>query len=72
MLIPFLMRCSHPLGAGLLDAEDGEKCKELDQALTALETQLKAKAEAMDQFAAMFGKSKLDRAAARVRAAGRE
>jgi len=55
----------------LLDEEgDGSKCKELDDALAALEAMLDGANEfPVDAFAGHFFKSKLERAAARVRAA---
>ena len=58
----------------LLDGEDDgsvDRCKELDDALGALEHHLMAAATQTpaESFFAVFGKSKVDRAAARVRAA---
>jgi len=50
----------------LLDEDGGAKCKELDDALAGLEEQLKKDASGP---VSEFGNAKLDRAAARVRAA---
>lgn len=49
--------------------EDADMCKELDQALTDLEQQLKMGDEVAFDDDGAFGKSKLDRASARVRTA---
>jgi hypothetical protein len=52
------------------DDDDGAKCQELDAALSELEAEMTASKDSLaERFAALFGNSKVDRAAIRVQSA---